>query len=116
MHKRIISMFMLLLASITILLSSDLVITGFLYSRLDNLSVTAGYYISKDGGITEEVVQLVKKEENAKIYCATEDCPTPKKGDTYFYIVEKSFTPVIFSSETKAIKIKRSVVIGLYNN
>lgn len=116
MGRRIILMLSMLVASIAILLSSDLVSSQMIYSELDEISASAGYFISKDGGITQEVVQYVKKEVNANIYCAMDDCSSVKKGDTYFYIVEKSFTPIVLGKKDSLIQIKRSVVIGLYSN
>lgn len=115
MGKRIVVMFSLLCASLAILFSSDLLTTEMIYSELDSMAVTVGYYISKSGGITESVRSYVQKEINASIYCAMEECTAIEKGDTYFYIIEKPYTPIIYRKSKNIISIKRSVVIGLYS-
>lgn len=114
MGKRIVLMFSMLMAAVAILLSSDLVASQMIYSELDTMSTTVGYYISKSGGITDSIRIYVKKEMDANIYCAMEECSAVKKGDTYLYTIEKAYTPIIFLN-TNAIQITRSVVIGLYS-
>lgn len=115
MGKRIILMFSMLVASLAVLLSSDLVATEIIYSELDSMSVTVGYYISKSGGVTDSIRTYVKKEINADIYCAMDDCSAVQKGDTFFYAIEKPYTPIIFRKSGNKIVLKRSVVIGLYS-
>ncbi|MCQ2792588.1 MAG: hypothetical protein MJ208_03600 [Bacilli bacterium] len=115
MAKRIVAMFSMLVAAVAILLSSDLVSSQMIYSELDTMSTTVGYYISKEGGVTEEIKTYVKKEINASIYCAMEECTAIKKGDTYFYIIEKEYAPILFRQKGNSIQVKRSVVIGLYS-
>lgn len=115
MGKRIVLMFSLLVASLGILLSSDLVTTEMIYSELDTMALTVGYYISKSGGVTESIRSYVQKEIQANIYCAMEECGAIKKGDTYFYAIEKEFVPIIYRKSDNKITLKRSVVIGLYS-
>lgn len=115
MGKRIILMFSLLVAGVAMLLSSDLVATEMIYGELDSMAVTVGYYISKTGGVSDSIRSYVKKEIGADIYCAMEDCTAVKKGDTFYYIIEKDYTPVIYRKSNNKISIKRSVVIGLYS-
>ncbi len=108
-------MFSLLVASLGILLSSDLVSTQMIYGELDSMAVTIGYYISKSGGVTESIRSYVRKEIDADIYCAMDDCSAIKKGDTFYYIIEKPYTPIIYRKSDNKISLKRSVVIGLYS-
>ena len=115
MGKRIILMFSLLVVGVAMLLSSDLVATQMIYGELDSMAVTVGYYISKTGGVSDSIRSYVKKEINADIYCAMEDCTAVKKGDTFYYVIEKDYTPVIYRKSNNKITIKRSVVIGLYS-
>lgn len=115
MGKRIVLMFSLLVSAVAILLSSDLVTTQMVYGELSSMAVTVGYYISKSGGITESVRTYVQKEINASIYCAMEECTSIKKGDTYYYNIEKEYHPVISWQNNNKITIKRSVVIGQYS-
>lgn len=115
MAKRIVLMFSMLIASLAILLSSDLVATEMIYGELDSMAVTVGYYISKSGGITESIRTYVQKEIDADIYCDMEECTAIKKGDTYYYAIEKRYTPVIYRKSENKITIKRSIVIGLYS-
>jgi len=113
MVKKIIAMLSIMFTGVSILLISDLVSSQIVYSELDNTSMTVSYYISKNGGITDSIKQFVKKEADAKIYCADDACGPVKKGDTYTYIIEKDFTPIVLSYEVKSIKVRRSVVVGL---
>lgn len=115
MGKRIIIMFSMLMASLAILLSSDLVSTQMIYSELDTMSTTVGYYISKEAGISESVKEYVKKEAHADIYCGMEICTALKKGDTYIYVIERKITPILLHRGEDAVRIRRSVVIGLYS-
>ena len=115
MGKRIILMFSMLVASLAILQSGDLVATEMIYGELDSMSVTVGYYISKSGGVTDSIRSYVQKEIQADIYCAMDDCTAVKKGDTFYYIIEKPYSPIIYRKSGNKIAIKRSVVIGLYS-
>lgn len=115
MGKRIILMFSMVMATLAILLSSDLVSGQVITSELDTVAVTVGYYISKSGGINDSIKSYVRKEVDANIYCAMEECTSIKKGDTYFYIIEKPYTPILSIKNDNFIRIKRSVVIGLYS-
>lgn len=114
MSKRIIVMISMLVASFAFLLASDLVSAQMIYSKLDSVATTVGYYISKSGGINESIQAYVKKEVSGNIYCAMEKCESVKVGDTYEYIVSKDYSPIILPKQANQILIKRSVVIGLY--
>lgn len=115
MGKKIIMMLSFLMTGVAMLLSSDIVSSQIIYSELDNTALTVGYYISKSGTITDSIKQYVKKETGAKIYCGMEECKSVKKGETYIYILEKEYIPVVLQSDIRSIKIKRSVVVGLYS-
>ena len=114
MSRRIILMFSMLVAAFAFLLISDLVSIQILYSRLDNVAMTVGYHISKNGGINETIKAYVKKEVNANIYCAMDKCDAVKVGDTYEYIIAKEYVPIILPKQDNQILLKRSVVIGMY--
>ena len=109
MGKKIIIMFSMMAAAITSLLIADLASSQMLYGELDNMAATVSYQISVNGGINPTIKMYVKKEIDANIY-ASDPEQSVKKGDIYFYIVEKEFTPIIL--QTKYIKVKRSVIIG----
>lgn len=115
MVKKTLVMISCFFVAISILVSSDILSTQFIYTELDNISTSVGYYISKNGGITDTLSLYVKKEYDAKVYCGMDDCSSVKYGDTYVYILEKSYTPIVISRNNNAIKIERSVVIGLYS-
>lgn len=115
MAKKILAMISCLFVGISILISSDILSTQFIYTELDNISTNIGYYISKNGGITDSLRIYVKKEYNANVYCGLEDCSVIKYGDTYIYILEKNYDPIIINKKSKSIKIERSVIIGQYS-
>ncbi len=114
MGKRIVLMISMVVTAFAILLTSDLVSTEMIYGELNSMSVTVSYYISKSGGVTDSIKSFVQKEISADIYCAMDDCTAVKKGDTFFYIIEKEYRPIITHKSENKITIKRSVVIGLY--
>ena len=114
MSRRIVIMLSMLIASFAFLLASDLVSAQMIYSKLDSVATTVGYYISKSGGINETIQAYVKKEAEASIYCAMEECESVKVGDTYEYVIAKAYSPIILPRQENQVLIKRSVVIGLY--
>lgn len=113
MAKRIILMFSMLVATIAILLTSDLIGSQMIYNQLDSVATTVGYYISKDGGISEGVLTYVKKEVNAKIYTTLPEGTIVKAGDMYPYVLEREYTPIILLANNNKVIVSRSVVIGL---
>lgn len=115
MVKKVLAMISCLFVGISIFISSDILSSQFILTELDNISTNIGYYISKNGGITDALSIYVKKEYDAKVYCGLEDCSSIKKGDTYIYILEKTYSPIIINKSNNSVKIQRSVVIGLYS-
>lgn len=115
MVKRIIGIFTMLILAISILCVSDIISKQCILSELESVATTVGYYISKNGGITEQIKVYVKKEINAEIKCAMDGCESVKKGDTYFYILERKYTPIIIQQGESKVSIKRSIVIGIYS-
>jgi len=115
MVKKTLAMISCLFVGVSILISNDILSTQFIYTELDNISTNIGYYISKNGGITDSLRIYVKKEYDANVYCGLDDCSSVKVGDTYVYILEKKYEPAIIKNNSKVIKIERSVVIGLYS-
>lgn len=113
MGKKILILTSLLITSLAILLASDLVTTTTIYNNLDTVALTVASYIAKNGGINDSIKNYVKKEADANIYCTNEDCKSVKVGDTYFYVVEKEFTPIIISKNNSTVRVKRSVIITL---
>lgn len=115
MFKKITTIICLFLSSIVILLTTDIINTQMVYNELDLTAINVGYLISKSGGITDSIVAYVKKEAGADIVCSGEGCTSPKQGDTYFYTISKNIVSVVLKNKVECIKIKRSVIIGLYN-
>lgn len=112
MVKKIFTMASFLFISISILICSDILSIELLYGELDSISTNIGYQISKSGGISDSLKLYVKKEYDANVYCGMEECGHVKKGDTYIYILEKSFNPVFVYKSNPIIKIERSVIIS----
>ena len=110
MVKKIFFMLSMLVASFGFILSSDIISTQLIYRDLDNMSATMSSYIAKNGGITESIRGYVKKEINADIYCTMEN-PDVKIGDTYYYAIKKTYTPIILINYANFIQVNRSVVI-----
>lgn len=115
MVKKIIILSTFLFSAIGILLIADLISLNLSYHKLNQMATTISYYISKDCGINDSIKKYVKNEINAEIYCAMDDCSKIKIGDTYFYVIEKDYRSLFLNSTSKTIKVKHSVVIGLYH-
>lgn len=96
-----------------ILLVGDLISIQMVYTNLDAVSVSAGYLISSKGGITQEIVDLVKQESNADIYPI--DNSVALYGQPYKFQISSQYNPFIMGKENIEITITRSVVIGYFN-
>lgn len=114
MAKKVLTMFSFLFVAIAALICSDIVSIQLIHGELDNISTNIGYYISKNGGINDNLRIYVKKEYSANLYCGMEDCSHIKKGDIYTYILEKNINVIFMKNPTSSIKIERSVIIGQY--
>ena len=94
------------------ILAGDLMAIQVIYTNLDAVSVTAGEIISRKGGITQDVIDLVSEEADAAIY-AVGDNP-PLFGAAFRYCIVKDYDPFLLSSDNLEIAVTRSVVIGYY--
>ena len=93
-------------------LAGDLMAVQVIYTNLDAISVTAGEIISRKGGITQEVIDLVEQEAGATITAVGDN--TPLFGSAFRYRIAKEYDPFLLSSDNFEIAVTRSVVIGYY--
>ncbi len=93
-------------------LVGDIVSIQFVYNNLDAVSVTAGYLISRRGGITSEVKSLVEEQAGASIEPVGEY--VVQVGGVFQYRIFKDYSPLIVSEKAMEVAITRSIIIGYY--
>ena len=93
-------------------LAGDLMAIQVIYTNLDAVSITAGEIISRKGGITQEVIDLVEEEAQATITAVGDN--TPLFGSAFRYRIAKEYDPFLLPSDNLEIAVTRSVVIGYY--
>lgn len=93
--------------------SGDLLAVQVIYTNLDAVSVTAGNIISRKGGITQDVIDLVYEEAGATITSVGDN--TPMFGSIFEYRISKTYDPYLISNDEMEIAVQRSVVIGYQN-
>ncbi len=113
MGSKISFLLSLLFVAFIFLMLGDVIAIQFIYTNLDAVSVNAGYLISKEGRITEEVIRLVENQANA--YIEAGESSTPLYGSIYEFKIYRPYDPLFISEETINITIVRSVIIGYYN-
>lgn len=91
----------------------DLIGIQFTYTNLDAVSVSVGYLISQKGYITDEAIELVRRESGGEIE-QIGDTPAIL-GELFEYRIFKPFDTLIISSDVIEVAVTRSVVIGFYN-
>ncbi len=91
----------------------DLTMVQVSYTNLDSISTLVSYKISKEGKITDSLIEycldkniIIEGVDNESAY---------QKGEIYEYYLKKDYKPVILDSKTIEISIKRYAVISIYN-
>lgn len=85
----------------------------FIYTNLDAVSVSAGYLISKNGYISDDVIALVREETGASIE-QIGDSPA-LIGSIFEYRIYKDYEPLIIDEDVMEIAVTRSIIIGYYS-
>ena len=90
----------------------DMITLQFSYSDLDSKGVTIGYHISKASELDNDYLSFLEDKYQVSI---SMDMSQPMSfGDVVEFIVIKKFDPIIISSTTMDLKVKRSAVRGFY--
>lgn len=95
------------------ILGGDMFTAQVIYTNLDAVSITAGNIISTKGGITQEVVNLVKNETGGTIEPVGDDAPL--FGSVYTFKISRIYKPLNSFLKDEKVAVVRSVVIGFYN-
>ena len=93
--------------------ASDFVAIQFIYTNLDAVSVSVGYEISKKGGITQEVIDLVREEANAEIEQIGDS--SQRIGELFQYRIFREYQSFTLMDKPTEISVVRSVMIGYYS-
>lgn len=90
----------------------DLVMLQFVYSDLDAKSVTISNLISQQLNITAEFEANIEAKYSVSLTILNEE--EPLFGDVIDYIISVDYDPIIISSSTMTLQVKRSTVLGYY--
>lgn len=90
----------------------DLVMLQFVYSDLDAKSVTISNLISQQLNITAEFEANIEAKYSVSLTILNEE--EPLFGDIIDYIISVDYDPIIISSSTMTLQVKRSTVLGYY--
>ena len=90
----------------------DLVTLQFSYSDLDAKSVTISSLISQQKNITSEFEVHIETKYSVSLTILNEE--EPLFGDVVDFIVAVDYDPLIISSSTMTLQVKRSTVLGYY--
>lgn len=94
-------------------MATDFIAVQMIYTNLDAVSVSVGYIISKKGGITQEVVDLVHEEAGAEIEQIGD---TPQMlGEIFQYRIFKEYQSFTLMNRVTEVAVVRSVMIGYYS-
>ncbi len=91
----------------------DLTMVQVSYTNLDSISTLVSYRISKEGKISDSLIEYCN-EKNITIE-GIDNETAYQKGDTYEYYLKKNYRPFILKNEDIEISIKRYAVISFYN-
>ncbi len=91
----------------------DLTMVQISYTNLDSISTMASYRISKEGKITDSLIEYCK--ENNVLIEGVDNESGYQKGDVYEYYLKKDYEPIVMGNKAIEISIKRYAVISIYN-
>ena len=91
----------------------DLTMIQICYSNLDSISTLASYRISKEGKITDSLIEYCN--ENKIVIEGVDNEIGYQKGDVYEYYLKKEYSPLVMGNEKMDLVIKRYAVISIYN-
>lgn len=94
------------------LFAGDLLCISQIRSALDAIALTVSYRIAKEGRISEETKRFVV--ESGGIFIPVSP-GIPALGETYVFKIAKKYRPIILSKTETVITVKRSTVIGFYD-
>jgi hypothetical protein len=90
----------------------DLVTLQFSYSDLDAKSVAISSLISQQKSITTEFENNIENKYGVDLTILNEE--QPLFGDVIDFIVAVEYDPLVISSSTMTLRVKRSTVLGYY--
>ena len=96
--------------SLAIALAGDIVAIQLAYVAMDDVSMSAGDMLSKEGNINK--VKEFVSSKNMEFVC--DMSVSPMFGETYYYSITQKFRAIVMSNSELTLKIDRSTVIGYY--
>jgi hypothetical protein len=92
------------------LYAGDLSCINLIYADLDAVSVTASHYIALHNGIDSDLAAYVDETAHAKIEKVGDEAV--RFGDPYTFVVYRDYDPIVASTGTMRIAVRRSAIIG----
>lgn len=112
MSSKIALLISMLYFALLFLLGIDLALIQAQYSDLDSKSIAVTYEISSHGDASKSFIKELEEKYNVSIINISNS--SPEFGDVVTYTLEKYYQPLILSSSSLAIRIKRVAVVGYY--
>jgi hypothetical protein len=88
----------------------DLAAVSLIHTSLDAASVTASYRISLEQTLSNETIEMVKKECGGVIEQVGEG--GNRFGDEFTFTIYRYYSPLILSSSSMRVSVTRSALIG----
>lgn len=96
--------------TIAILLAGDIIGVQLAYTQMDDVSMTAGYMLSKEGDV-DKVIEFVTSKEMDFV---SNTSRSPMFGETYEFTITRTYRTLVMSKNPLLLKINRTTVIGYY--
>lgn len=94
-----------------LLIIGDVFTIQVLHARLDALALTAGYWISQRGAITEDLLSFLD-DRGATFTCVSHCQPT--FGQTVEFTLSRMYDPLIISDSAMMLVVTHYSVVGYY--
>ncbi|MCF0117705.1 MAG: hypothetical protein HUJ61_06650 [Bacilli bacterium] len=110
MARKLYYLLLMILTVIGASVTYDLFACNVTATSLDNYSSYISRLISKEGYISEEIINIVEDMMNANIVC-TGNC-NAKYGDVLQYELTKDVPVIILSQDVKTVRVNKMTTIG----
>ena len=96
--------------SLAIALAGDIIGVQLAYIELDDVSMSCGYIISKEGNI-EKAIALA---ETKNMEFTATSVGAPMFGETFYFTLSRKYKTMVMSQDELNLVVNRSTVVGYY--
>ena len=94
-----------------IALAGDIIGVQLAYTELDDVSMSCGYIISKEGNVDKAIALASSKN----MEFISETSGAPMFGETYYFTLTRKYKALVMSKDEMILVINRSTVVGYYS-